>query len=381
MWMPSKPWPTSCAAAGRVAVALAGPASPTSARGCSCRRRRRPGPCAARVVEDLLRVRRVRETSRTRKPFVGALVGVLALERQVGVDAPEPVPGGRHDARRVADRVRSATLNVVASPIGSPTALVSARIGPHGHSSSRRRRTRDRARCSATAARRPSAAGVERQGLAAATPRRPGARMRQRRGWCDGADRVLRRRSPSRRGPLEAHNPSLSSPPHGRVRLILALCLVLSASDGRVESCQRADAILRRVTRSDRASVPDDHVIVLFGALGDLVHAQAPPGPLPPRPRRADARALQVIGTSRKGGSAEDFRRVARTALGDAAGETWERFAQRLAFSAFSAEDPDPLTSRARAEKELGSEPRRLYHLSIPPPPSARRSRHSEPPA
>ena len=44
----------------------------------------------------------------------------------------------------------------------------------------------------------------------------------------------------------------------------------------------------------------------------------------------------RVIGTSRKGGTEEDFRDVARTAIGDAAGETWERFAQRLTFSAFA---------------------------------------------
>ena len=37
-------------------------------------------------------------------------------------------------------------------------------------------------------------------------------------------------------------------------------------------------AILAGVTRSDGASVPDDHVIVLFGALGDLSTRKLLPG-------------------------------------------------------------------------------------------------------
>ncbi len=59
---------------------------------------------------------------------------------------------------------------------------------------------------------------------------------------------------------------------------------------------------------------------------------------------------------------------MARAAVGDAAGDTWERFAERLTFSAFSADEPDPLVETiARADAELGGEPRRLHYLSIPP--------------
>ena len=65
----------------------------------------------------------------------------------------------------------------------------------------------------------------------------------------------------------------------------------------------------------------------------------------------------------------DDFRDVAREAIGDGGdGETWERFAQRLAFSAFSAEEPEPLVEAVdAADEELGGDPRRLHYLSIPP--------------
>jgi glucose-6-phosphate 1-dehydrogenase len=122
------------------------------------------------------------------------------------------------------------------------------------------------------------------------------------------------------------------------------------------------------VTRSDGASTPDDHIIVLFGALGDLSKRKLLPGLF-----HLDAAGLmpanyKIIGTSRKGGTDEEFRDVARKAVGDAAGDTWEHFASHLAFSAFSAEEPAPLVEAIKkAEQELGGEPRRLFYLSIPP--------------
>ena len=127
-------------------------------------------------------------------------------------------------------------------------------------------------------------------------------------------------------------------------------------------------AILARVTRSDGASVPDDHVIVLFGALGDLSKRKLLPGLFHLDRAGLMPANYRVIGTSRKGGTAKDFREVAKKAIGSAAGETFERFAEKLEFSAFSAEDPSPLVDAvAKAEKELGNSPRRLYYLSIPP--------------
>ena len=127
-------------------------------------------------------------------------------------------------------------------------------------------------------------------------------------------------------------------------------------------------AILRWVSRSDGALVPDDHVIVLFGALGDLSTRKLLPGLFHLDRAGLMPARYKIIGTSRKGGTDEEFRRVARDAIGEAAGETWERFAQALSFTAFSADEPEPLQSAvAHAEGELGGHSRRLHYLSIPP--------------
>jgi glucose-6-phosphate 1-dehydrogenase len=122
------------------------------------------------------------------------------------------------------------------------------------------------------------------------------------------------------------------------------------------------------VSRSDGATVPDDHIVVLFGALGDLARRKLLPGLFHLDGAGLMPAGYRIIGTSRRGGTDDDFRRVARDAVGNAAGETWERFAQRLSFSAFGAEAPEPLQDAiARAEAELGGETRRLHYLSIPP--------------
>jgi glucose-6-phosphate 1-dehydrogenase len=122
------------------------------------------------------------------------------------------------------------------------------------------------------------------------------------------------------------------------------------------------------VNRSDGVLVPEDHVIVLFGALGDLARRKLLPGLF-----RLDGAGLmpesyKIIGTSRRGGSDDEFRDAARDAVGEAAGDTWERFAERLSFSAFRTEDVGPLQEAVeRAEGEVGGTPRRLHYLSIPP--------------
>src|SRR5262245_18560900 len=137
---------------------------------------------------------------------------------------------------------------------------------------------------------------------------------------------------------------------------------------GALSCVNTPSAILRRVTRSDGPAIPDDHVIVLFGALGDLSKRKLLPGLFHLDRAGLMPERYKVIGTSRKGGTEDDFRAVARAAVGDAAGETWSAFAQRLTFSAFSADEPGPLVDAVeRAESELGGTARRLHYLSIPP--------------
>jgi hypothetical protein len=120
--------------------------------------------------------------------------------------------------------------------------------------------------------------------------------------------------------------------------------------------------------RSDGAFIPDDHVIVLFGGLGDLARRKLLPGLFHLDRAGLMPAGYKIIGTSRKGGCDDDFRRVARDAIGDTDSEMCERFAERLSFSAFRVEETEPLQEAvARAERELGGEPRRLHYLSIPP--------------
>src|SRR5689334_23470756 len=108
--------------------------------------------------------------------------------------------------------------------------------------------------------------------------------------------------------------------------------------------------------------VPDPHVIVLFGALGDLSRRKLLPGLFHLEQARLMPADYRILGTSRRGGSVEEFRAAARHAVGDETGhDGWERFAERLSFSAFSAEEPGPLVdAMAAAEQEMGGEPRRL---------------------
>ena len=117
------------------------------------------------------------------------------------------------------------------------------------------------------------------------------------------------------------------------------------------------------------AAIPDPHIIVLFGALGDLSRRKLLPGLFHLESAGLMPGDYRVIGTSRRGGTAEDFREVARRAVGDGAGgEAWERFAARLSFSAFRAEEPGDLVQAiGAADRELGGDVRRLHYLSIPP--------------
>src|SRR3954463_13775666 len=122
------------------------------------------------------------------------------------------------------------------------------------------------------------------------------------------------------------------------------------------------------MTRSDGAAVPDDHVIVLFGALGDLARRKLLPGLFHLDRAGLMPERYRVIGTSRKGGSVADFQKVAKEAIGKAAtGDEWQRFSKNLAFSAFNADDPGPLVKALEeADKDL-DHPRRLHYLSVPP--------------
>jgi glucose-6-phosphate 1-dehydrogenase len=128
---------------------------------------------------------------------------------------------------------------------------------------------------------------------------------------------------------------------------------------------------------------PDPHVIVLFGATGDLAKRKLLPGLyhlyvaglLPDR--------FAVVGTSPPEFAVSDdaFKKYARSAcdsfgVAKPEGEPWEKFVSHLTFASASPEDPSPLVAAvAAAEKTVangrgaaaGTSIGRLFHLAVPP--------------
>jgi glucose-6-phosphate 1-dehydrogenase len=120
---------------------------------------------------------------------------------------------------------------------------------------------------------------------------------------------------------------------------------------------------------------PDDHVIVLFGASGDLARRKLLPGLYQLAVAGLLPERYRIIGsapaTSARG--PKEFRAAARAAIeefgrGVDSEEEWERFAKTLSFAAADGQDATALVAAVeRAEREVGSAARRLYHLAVPP--------------
>lgn len=113
------------------------------------------------------------------------------------------------------------------------------------------------------------------------------------------------------------------------------------------------------------------HVIVLFGATGDLAKRKLIPG-LAYLVQSELAPDLQIVGTSLEDLSADEFRTIARAAI-DQFGthkltdEQWERFSAVLTYIPQSTGPSGLAAAVAAAEKKLGPQSRRLHYLSVPP--------------
>jgi glucose-6-phosphate 1-dehydrogenase len=121
--------------------------------------------------------------------------------------------------------------------------------------------------------------------------------------------------------------------------------------------------------------IPDNHVLVIFGANGDLSRRK-----LLPALYHLDAEGLmpedyRVIGNSRSELSSDEFRSFARDGVerfgrGEIEADSWQRFSERLSYVShdFTPENTSPIREAlADAEKAVGGKPRRLYYLSVPP--------------
>jgi len=118
--------------------------------------------------------------------------------------------------------------------------------------------------------------------------------------------------------------------------------------------------------------VPEDHVIVLFGATGDLAKRKLLPGMFHLARVGLMPRNFRIIGTARGEVSAGEFREIAREAVEDSgrrppAREAWDRFAESLSFVSIG-DGLDSLGGAVEeAREELGEDARVLYYLSLPP--------------
>jgi glucose-6-phosphate 1-dehydrogenase len=119
--------------------------------------------------------------------------------------------------------------------------------------------------------------------------------------------------------------------------------------------------------------VPDDHVVVLFGATGDLAKRKLLPGIFRLGQVGLLPRHVRVIGTSPDVRSVEEFRDHVRDALSQFAhptpsAEEIEAFLPVVGYAVSTSDDLDALVSAVdAASKDLGAGARLLLYLSVPP--------------
>ncbi len=134
---------------------------------------------------------------------------------------------------------------------------------------------------------------------------------------------------------------------------------------------------------------PGPHIIVLFGATGDLAKRKLLPGLYHLFVAGLLPEKFAIIGTSPPefAVSEDDFRSHARSACDEYGvakpfGAPWEKFVSHLTFATASPDDPSPLVAAvAAAEKAIGNSRGhgahgngdngasigRLFHLAVPP--------------
>jgi glucose-6-phosphate 1-dehydrogenase len=113
---------------------------------------------------------------------------------------------------------------------------------------------------------------------------------------------------------------------------------------------------------------PVPHVLVLFGARGDLARRMLLPGLFHLAAAGLMPEDFRIIGSGRHEPDGP-FADLVREAVGDdAEGEAWDAFAARLSFVTSSDDDGSDLAAAVRdAREELGADSRVLLYLSVPP--------------
>jgi glucose-6-phosphate 1-dehydrogenase len=121
--------------------------------------------------------------------------------------------------------------------------------------------------------------------------------------------------------------------------------------------------------------LPDDHVIVLFGATGDLAKRKLLPGLYHLAKSNLLPKQYRIVGSApaKYAMTDDQFRAharaaVARYGLAKPSGAAWQAFESKLSFGAAEPDSPKPLVDAVlEAERAIGGKPRRLFHLAVPP--------------
>jgi glucose-6-phosphate 1-dehydrogenase len=120
------------------------------------------------------------------------------------------------------------------------------------------------------------------------------------------------------------------------------------------------------------SQIPENQVIVLFGATGDLARRKLLPGMFHLAQVGLMPKRFRIIGVSRHEVDLEEFRELARQAI-EASGRedmspaTWDPFAESLRFVGIGDGFDALGDAVASAREELGDEASLLYYLSLPP--------------
>ncbi len=120
---------------------------------------------------------------------------------------------------------------------------------------------------------------------------------------------------------------------------------------------------------------PENHVVVLFGATGDLAKRKLLPGWFHLYAAGLLPKEFRLIGSAppEMAMTDEEFREHAEQSCAEFCitkpdGGAWSEFAANLSFAAAEPGNASDLVAAVqKAEKEIGGTPARLYHLAIPP--------------
>jgi glucose-6-phosphate 1-dehydrogenase len=127
--------------------------------------------------------------------------------------------------------------------------------------------------------------------------------------------------------------------------------------------------------RAARHRIPDEHVLIVFGATGDLAKRKLLPGLFHLAVAGMMPERYRIVGSGHPDDApdADGFRAHVHDSLEkfgrrEVDDENWRSFASSLSFAPASPERPGVLLEQvARAEQDLGTDVRRLVYLAVPP--------------